>query len=378
MKRIQIVDLVRTASILTVLAIHLGCHYVTQSSHSPFWAGLWYKLWINGGFGVTMFFVVSGFVITRLIASQPPPHGLFNPDYRDFYARRAGRILPLLASTCLIGILMISFFQNSSYIYEYAFKNPKASFTGSLWLSIATFTFYWYKLLWHSAASSYGLHWDLLWSLSIEEQFYFCYPFLLKKLGTERNLRLFLVILIFFPPIFSALHSFYFPRQTVPILGDLAPFGAIAVGCLLYLASERFKPALSQNKKASCVLFLVGLAIFLKAYLHQDYKADVMGHILGGSLITWGLFLLILGGLHLEFFNSKIWVPFALPGTLSYGGYLIHPTILYFLWPVLSGKNEFLAFFIFIIGTFTVAQLSYRFFETPVNLWVRRTAKPRP
>src|SRR5579883_3455216 len=98
--RIQIVDLVRAASILTVMAHHLGFHYITKASSSSFLAFAWYKLWINGGYGVTIFFVVSGFVITRLIDAQPRPHGLFNPDFRDFYARRAGRILPLLATTC--------------------------------------------------------------------------------------------------------------------------------------------------------------------------------------------------------------------------------------------------------------------------------------
>ncbi|HJT23443.1 MAG TPA: acyltransferase [bacterium] len=370
--RIQIVDMVRAAAILTVLIHHLGFQFITQPSPSLLWAFVWYKLWVNGGYGVTIFFVVSGFVITRLIASQPRPYGLFNPNFRDFYARRAGRILPLLATTCLLGLTVISLFPNPSHPFEYCFKNPQASLNAPFWLSIGTFTFYWYQLLAHSASAHYGLHWDILWSLSIEEQFYFCYPFLLKKLGHERNLRLLLVVLIFFPPVFAALHGFYFPNEATPVLGNLAPFGAIATGCLLFLAVRRFESFLSKNKTVSLVLFLLGLLLFLKAYLHQDYKADLGGHILEGSLITWGIFLFLLGGLHLEFFNSKVWTPLAFPGTLSYGGYLIHPALLYFLWPLLTGMNEFLAFGVFGIATFTVAYPSYRFFEVPVNLWVRR------
>lgn len=370
--RIQIVDLVRAAAILTVICHHLGFQFITRASPSPFLAFVWYKFWVNGGYGVTIFFVVSGFVITRLIASQPRPYGLFNPDYRDFYARRAGRILPLLATTCLFGLVIVSLFSNPSHPFEYCFKNPQASLSAPFWFSIATFTFYWYQLLAHSASAHYGLHWDVLWSLSIEEQFYFCYPFLLKKLGHERNLRLFLVLLIFFPPVFTALHGFYFPGKTIPILGNLAPFGAIATGCLLFLAAQRFGPVLSKNKTASLSLSLFGLLLFLKTYFHQDYKADLVGHILGGSLITWGVFLFLLGGLHLDFFTSKAWTPLAFPGTLSYGGYLMHPALLYFLWPVLTGMNEFLAFGVLGIATFAVAYPSFRFFETPVNLWVRR------
>ncbi len=372
MKRIQIVDLVRAVAILTVLAHHLGFHYIVQPSSSPFLAWAWYKIWVNGGFGVTIFFVVSGFVITRLIASQGRPYGLFNPDLREFYTRRVGRILPLLTLICVAGIIMISFFPNPTHPFEYCFKNPKAFFSASFWLSIMTFTFYWYKILWHSAAADYGLHWDLLWSLSVEEQFYFFYPFLLKKLGGERNLRLFLVILIFFPPVFGALHSFYFSHTSIPVLGNLGPFAAIAMGCLLYLATERFKNYLSGNKMAAFLLCGFGLAIFLKAYLHQDFKADILGHLFGDAFITWGVFFFLLGGLHLDFFNSKLWAPLARPGVLSYGGYLIHPTLLYLLWPFMTGKNEYLAILIFILGTFAVAQLSYQFYEVPVNLWVRR------
>lgn len=372
MKRIQIVDLVRCAAILTVLAHHLGFHYITQPSHPDFLAWVWYKIWVNGGYGVTIFFVVSGFVITRLIASQPGPYGLFNPDFRDFYARRAGRILPLLALTCLLGVVLISFFQNSSPTFEYFFKNPKAGYSAPFWLSIATFTFYWYSLWHHAAIQHYGLHWDLLWSLSVEEQFYFGYPFLLKKLGNERRLRLFLVTLIFFPPVFTALHLFYFPKQTIPILGNLGPFGSIALGCLLYLTVRRFQAALSKKKEICFGLFLFGLALLWGAYFRQDYKADIGGHILGAFLLAWGVFFLILGGLQLELFNSKFWAPLARLGMWSYGGYLIHPAVLYFLWLYLSGKNEYLAFLLFSAITFMAAGISYRYYEMPLNLWVRK------
>ncbi len=376
MKRIQVVDLVRALSILTVLAAHLGCHYMTLPSLSPFLRTLWFKIWINGAFGVTAFFVVSGFVITRLIASQPG--GLFQPDFRDFYARRAGRILPLLALTCLFGITMISFFPGPSHPFEYCFKGPQAVFTPGFWFSIATFSLYWYKPLFHIPSTYYGLHWDLLWSLSVEEQFYFCYPYLLKKLGNERNLRRLLVAMVFYPPLFNTLHYFYFPDKAVPVLGSLEPFGALAAGCLLCLVSGRFKGALSADPKASLAILFSGLALFLSAYLHQDYKADTWGHIFGFSFISWGTALFLLGGLHLEFFNSKYWSFAVRPGALSYGGYLIHPAVLYFLWPHLAGRNEFLAFFLFAAATFTVAWLSYRYFEMPANAWVRRTFGREP
>ena len=105
-KRLQVVDLVRAFAILIVLAHHLGLATISKPSKSFSLAYLWYRVWINGYFGVTIFFVVSGFVITRLIASEPG--GLFNPDFKEFYIRRIGRIFPLLVLVCLIGIIVIS------------------------------------------------------------------------------------------------------------------------------------------------------------------------------------------------------------------------------------------------------------------------------
>jgi len=57
---------------------------------------------------------------------------------------------------------------------------------------------------------------------------------------------------------------------------------------------------------------------------------------------------------------------------LSYGGYLIHPAMLFFLWPLLGGKNEWLAFGIFALATMGVAGLSYVFYETPMNRMIRK------
>jgi len=75
----------------------------------------------------------------------------------------------------------------------------------------------------------------------------------------------------------------------------------------------------------------------------------------------------------LDFFNSKYWFVFSRIGKLSYGGYLYHAFILYLLWPFFAGKNEWLDFFILVAVTFALAELSYRYFEVPANLWIRKT-----
>src|ERR1700722_13679505 len=105
--RLVAVDIIRTVAILAVLSSHLDGFYVLRHCASPWLHAVWGHLHYNGGAGVGMFFVVSGFVITRLLASRP--QGLLAPDLRYFYARRAGRLLPLLLLTCLIGVTLIAF-----------------------------------------------------------------------------------------------------------------------------------------------------------------------------------------------------------------------------------------------------------------------------
>ena len=368
----QVVDLVRTVSILVVLAIHLaGPQIITKASQSYWENFIWYKVWVAGAFGVSMFFVISGFLITRLIASNP--RGLFNPDFRDFYSRRFGRIIPLLALICLIGIILIGFVKTQSRAFEVCFHNPQnGSFSPWTWGSIATFSFNWYKIITESAGNASGLHWDVLWSLSIEEQFYFLYPFVLKTLGNRRNLSLFLAALVIAGPISILLLRNLLPHSQLLGQNSFAGFNLIALGCLLYLVSNRFEKTLLRRKKTSFFLCLFGFFLFLDAYIHQDYRADVEGHFLEPTLIGLGVFFFLLGGLHLDFFESRILAPLAWPGKLSYGGYLLHVTVLFFLWPFLSGLNEFLAFFLFAAGTFTAASISYRFYELPANYFFRR------
>src|ERR1700722_17076092 len=107
---IQVIDAVRCVSILLVLFGHQRYLFINHPAYSHFWEMVYYRIWLNHGFGVTAFFVVSGFLITRVIASRPG--GLFRPDFRDFYARRTGRLFPLLATVCLSVFVLVHVLSN--------------------------------------------------------------------------------------------------------------------------------------------------------------------------------------------------------------------------------------------------------------------------
>ena len=115
---------------------------------------------LSGGFlGVDIFFVLSGFLITDLLAVQYDLLGRL--DLKDFWVRRARRLLPPLA-------VMLVAVTAAATIIE---PDQEASLRLAL-LAAATYTSNWYQIFHHAsyfAALGPPLPLDHLWSLAIEE-----------------------------------------------------------------------------------------------------------------------------------------------------------------------------------------------------------------
>lgn len=149
-------DGLRALAILLVIP-----HNGNVFSDSPPW--LWPLALVAhmGWLGVHLFFVLSGFLITRnLIASRTAPNYL-----RAFYARRALRILPLYFLTLLVVILALP------AIIEY---DPGAIATHRNQIWLWTFLINWVQ--------PFGIEvqgFPHFWSLAVEEQFYLLWPFVI-------------------------------------------------------------------------------------------------------------------------------------------------------------------------------------------------------
>lgn len=134
---------------------------------------------VRGGFvGVDVFFVISGFVITRLLLGQVERAG--RPDFLGFYARRARRILPAGALVALVAVLF-------SYRYL-GFVRGNLMADDLRWVAVflgnvhfaAVGTNYFQAEVPASTLQNY-------WSLAVEEQFYVVYPALLLALTLVRG-----------------------------------------------------------------------------------------------------------------------------------------------------------------------------------------------
>ena len=142
----------RALAVLAVLAFHEGLP------------------WFRGGFlGVDVFFVLSGFLITDLLAAKFGRDG--NIGLPGFYQRRARRLLPALALTLLTVTAAVSLLE----------PGQRGGLRPAL-LGAITYTSNWWQAFAHvSYFSRYGPPpaFEHLWSLAVEEQFYLIWPLLL-------------------------------------------------------------------------------------------------------------------------------------------------------------------------------------------------------
>jgi len=153
-------DGLRALSIVAVIWLH--CWYET-----PYYPRLAAVPVLRQGFyGVQVFFVVSGFLITTLLLREKERYGKIS--LRDFYIRRALRIWPLYYAVLAIYVVNALFFERGTV--------RAASFIHYL-PSFATFTYTWFI-----SANWPGGMFNLAWTLSTEEQFYSFWPVVLRFL----------------------------------------------------------------------------------------------------------------------------------------------------------------------------------------------------
>jgi peptidoglycan/LPS O-acetylase OafA/YrhL len=161
-------DGIRAISICLVLAWHL----------QYFKHGSWLQSqWDYGTLGVYIFFVVSGYIITKLLVAERERTG--DLSLNAFYWRRAFRILPPLL-LFLIGVHILT-------LYGLSASSPR-------YIVLAlTFTRNYFPGRYPSLRH--------LWSLSVEEQFYLLWPFLLKRLSDRSASKLLLVVIFTAPAV---------------------------------------------------------------------------------------------------------------------------------------------------------------------------------
>ena len=160
------IDVLRGVSIVAVVVHHINIHMGASESvlAKALPRQVAATLFWNGANGVTVFFAISGFLITTMAIRRWG--ALSQVRIADFYRLRFARIVPLLVA--LLAVLSVLHLARVPWFVI----NPERSTLPRALLAAATFHINWLE----SQRGYLPPNWDVLWSLSVEEVFYLFFP----------------------------------------------------------------------------------------------------------------------------------------------------------------------------------------------------------
>jgi peptidoglycan/LPS O-acetylase OafA/YrhL len=198
-------------------------------------------LFTQGNLGVTFFFVLSGFLITYLLFKEKDTYG--RVSIQKFYMRRVLRIWPVYFTVVIAGFLVVPFVLHTLVYFGFPMQLAASFFAGTEVTRLPWYLFFVANIdMATNTAGAFFL--AVLWSVSVEEQFYALWPWIMEKFSVKKVLTLF-VLLGFFSFIYRYLHAYELSKlryMTFSVLSDLVT-GAFAG--YLYLYNSLMKKTLA-------------------------------------------------------------------------------------------------------------------------------------
>jgi peptidoglycan/LPS O-acetylase OafA/YrhL len=361
------IDVLRGVSILLVLILHFDLAY--NLAIGPF-AAIFSAKFVcavarNGNYGVTIFFVISGFLITSTSLRRFGALGTISA--RNFYAFRFARIFPCL-------LLILTIITSLGLAGVPWFKSDGANEVSFLTADFSVLTFWHNVLMAKVGYFNYGL--NILWSLSVEEVFYLVFPLLCLVLRRDVIILCVWFVAIIFGPIYRSHHT---DDEIRFLYGYLACFDAIAMGCCVALLSRKIRVSAMLRRIAQ-----LGACGFI-AWIYLRSSIDSSA-IFGPTLVAAGaaVFLFVEGanqavgggGRSYRLFKPISWF-----GQHSYELYLFHIVVLAFMRNVydrdaLPADYKPLWFLLFLTLASLLAALIARFYSEPLNARIRTRLTP--
>jgi peptidoglycan/LPS O-acetylase OafA/YrhL len=308
--------------------------------------------YFNGGYiGVDIFFVISGYLICSLVIKDINEKRF---SLKNFYERRARRILPLLFLVIIVTTLISKILYSPDYFESIIESSLSSTFLFS--------NFYFWK---QSGYFEVGSELNPLfhtWSLSIEEQFYILFPILFLFFFSifQKRILFFILGLIIVGLTISYYSSRFHPSANFYLL----PFRAfeICFGILSALIYNFYNFKNLNNKYKNYFsllgLFLIVLSIFI-------FNEDTLSPGIISILPITGCAIVILFCDH----NTQIYKilsnrQLVFIGLISYSLYLWHIPILNFYKIIFSISSK-LDYIIIFILVFLISILTWKYIEKP-------------
>lgn len=360
--RMKELDSVRGIAVLLVIAFHTLKRSVdfTPLPLVHFAAYLTSVGWI----GVDIFFALSGFLITNiLLRTREHPH-----YFKNFYARRALRILPVYF---FLVVAVVAFAPNLEK--KFVEEMP------AILLTMMVFQQNWAAIFFYFPVTIYLA---ITWSLAIEEQFYFIWPLVVRRVKRETMLKAGLVYItlsilarvvgvMFFDKVgkVSVYQFFYF--------ASLTRFEELLIGAMLALLLT-YTDWREKIKRYSIPVFLISFSSFFALVIVSPVpSAPIFGYI-PITIFGYTLIALFTAGLIAAFstypetalirrlFQNRLLEFF---GQYSYSMYLFHPPVMLIsldiLWHARLRGAEIAALHVLITfaGTTLLALLTWNLIE---------------
>ena len=342
-KYIKEIDGLRALAVIMVLAYHLKMPFAK-----------------SGLLGVTVFFVISGYLITGILINEIEESG--GVDLKNFWLRRIRRLLPAVLSMAVV-MIFVSAVVNRVVFTKGCNDLLSAVFGYNNWWQIFRKVSYFEN----AGAPSPFTH---CWSLAIETQFYLIYPILLILLSKARNRgKVFAAVTAVLAMISVVLMGVLYSPDGDPsrvYYGTDTRAFSLLIGALAAIQKEYHIIKVKLQGKlwavigSISVLILIGMMMLISSYssfLYYGGQAIVSvlaAFVVYAVTVSRSLLNIILGSSILK------WI-----GDRSYSIYLWHYPII-----VLMSGGKRAAWWIVILEVVLsvgVAELSYRFIETPVR-----------
>lgn len=356
------IEALRALAIILVIFAHIA---VILSPQSIYW-----KVLANFrfGYGVDIFFCVSGFIITKSIANEIPKNRGLQSILElciPFWVRRFWRLMPSALFWISISLVLSYVYGGKGVFLEYKIFINSALAAALQYMNVV-----------YAASRDTGTLGDagIYWSLSLENQFYLVLPIIAVLAGKRWMPVVFITIF---------LAQFFLTRQLILPTPELWAFrtDAISLGVLLALwhgrnSHHRFEPKNLGNGLIISPL-LVGLIVFMAALTAPNPPMPfAMGlTALGSGILVW------IASYNKNYLtrNKKVAVICNYIGSRSYAIYLTHIIALssvrhfFFSEPGNPTPTAFdiwsttLYIATFILITVLLSELNYRFIESPMR-----------
>jgi peptidoglycan/LPS O-acetylase OafA/YrhL len=297
-KHIPQLDGLRAIAVLLVLLTHFWTYPEGYTFLNRFAAAGW--------IGVDLFFVLSGFLITGILWDTRGHPGY----YRNFFARRALRIFPPYYMVLVLVFVVLPLLSTLPEQLE-----------SDWWM------YFLYLGNFALAAGGWQLFLiDITWSLSIEEQFYLVWPWLVRWFSLRRMIAICLTLIVVTPLVRALLwndSNWMWLHMLTPLRAD-----SFAVGALAALGLRQ-----GWNIPALRIFVVGGVALAALIASGQFARDSMIAGTFGYSLTAITAGAALLAAMRSRWLSFS---PLRYIGKVSYGVYLYHPICLMVMSTVLA------------------------------------------